>query len=51
LFTVGKAVLLFNAAVEAFNYFKSQFQKKNSQVLWEIGDCRIIAARFERIGT
>jgi len=21
-----------------------------SEVLWEIGDCRIIAARFERIG-
>jgi hypothetical protein len=37
LFTVGKAVLLFTSAVETFNYFKSQFQKKNLKYCGELG--------------
>jgi hypothetical protein len=37
LFTVGKAVLLFIAAVEAFNYFKSQFQKKILKYCGKLG--------------
>jgi hypothetical protein len=37
LFTVGKATLLFTAAVEAFNYFKSQFQKKILKYCGKLG--------------
>ena len=37
LFTVGKAVLLFIAAVEAFKYFKRQFQKKILKYCGKLG--------------
>jgi hypothetical protein len=37
LFTVGKAVWRFIAAVEAINYFKSQFQKKILKYCGKLG--------------